>query len=40
VLKDFGDCRKDVEVKAAADKVTKQSPAVHTGLYENGDKGR
>jgi len=31
---------KAVGVKAAADKVTRQSPAVHTGLHESGDKGR
>jgi len=24
-------------VKAAGDKVTRQSPAVHTGLHESGD---
>jgi len=31
---------KAVEVKAAADKVTRQSPAVHAGLHESEDKGR
>ena len=40
VLKDLGDCRKAVGVKAAADQVTRQSPAVHTGLHESEDKGR